>query len=113
LLCQTRRLLNAMAEEAMEEEAIAEEPIAEEVTAEEIMARALATSGATAATEGATRVDTGMAVIPSTTVIKDMAVIGPMVGMSVIPAIMGTVGITVTTTTTTTTAYGLALAPAF
>jgi hypothetical protein len=85
------------------------EAIAEEVTAEEIMVEALATS---AATEGAMRVDTGMAVIPPTTATKDMAVIGPMAGMSAIPAIMATVGITVTTTTTTTTAYGLALARA-
>lgn len=106
MLYQARRLLNAMAEEAMVEAS------AEEVTAEEIMVEALATSAATAVTEAATRVDTGMAVTPSTTVIKDMAVIGPMVGISVIPAIMGTVGITVTTTTTTTTAYGLALARA-
>lgn len=90
-------------------EAIAEEVTAEEVTAEEIMVEALATS---AATEGAIRADTGMAVIPPTTATKDMAVIGPMAGMSVIPAIMGTAGITVTTTTTTTTAYGLALARA-
>ena len=85
------------------------EAIAEEVAAEEIMVAALTISAATA---GATRVDMGMAVIQSTTVIKDMAVIGPMAGMSVIPAIMDTVGITVTTTTTTTTAFGLALARA-
>lgn len=50
-----------------------------------------------AAMAGATRGSTGMAA----TVIKDMAVIGPMPGMPVIPAIMDTAVITITTTTTT------------
>jgi len=74
-----------------------------------MVAEAMATSASTAV---ATWVDTGMAVIPSTTVIEDMAVIDPIRGMAVIPAIMDTVGITVTTTTTTTTVYGSRLARA-
>ena len=78
-----------------------EEAIAEEVTAEEIMAEVMATSAATAATDGATRVDIGTAVIPSITVTRDMADIGPIPGIAVIPAIMGTVDIMAITTTTT------------
>jgi hypothetical protein len=96
----------------MAEEVMAEVATAEVAMAEEAMAEAMATSTDTAATEGVTRVGTRMAAIPSTTVIKDMAVIGPILDMSVIPAIMGTVGIMVTTTTTMTTVYGSRLARA-
>jgi len=93
-----------MAEEAMAEEVMAEEVMAQEAMAEEVMAEAMSTSAATEvteATEGATRVRTGMAVIPGTTVIEDMAGMGPILDMSVIPAIMGTVDITAMATTTT------------